>query len=354
MAEPILVPPSSSTSISSSASVTSFPTRPNADALTIEGYRGSAPHIAIVGVGGAGTNVLNHIGHVHGDIVRRIALNTDAQTLTQVDADERFCIGESITQGMGAGGQPEIGERAAEASRHHVAGLVRGSDLVFVLAGLGGGTGTGAAPVIAQAARESGALTIGMVTLPFAFEGVRRRHVAQAGLVHLAQSVDALIILPNDRLLQITTQGQTLQNAFCLADDALRQGIVGIVDIVTVPGLINVDFADVRAVLRDAGTSLLTIGQGSGPDRATMAVEDAMSGGWMDIDMRGAQRVLFNITSGSDLSLYEVTEVASRIAERIDAQAEYIFGAVIDPEFADTLRVTLIAGSLPNRICQVM
>jgi cell division protein FtsZ len=305
-------------------------------------------HTLVAGVGGAGTNALNHIGHVHDDAVRLIALNTDAQTLAQTQADDHLCLGEAITQGLGAGGSPETGERAAEASRHHIASLLRGGDLVFVIAGLGGGTGTGAAPTVARVAREQGALTVGMVTLPFAFEGARRRQIAYAGLARMAQAVDALIVIPNDRLIQVANQGQTLNDAFVQANAALRQAIVGVVEIVAVPGLINVDFADARAVLRQAGPSLLAVGEASGADRATHAVEDAMSGGWLDADIRGARRVLLNITGSANLSLSEVTEVASRVSQRIDPQADCVFGAVIDPSLTDTLRVTLIAAGLPR------
>ncbi len=306
------------------------------------------PRIAVVGVGGAGTNAVNHIGHVHGDAVRLVALNTDAQTLAHSGADDRLCLGESITQGMGAGGAADVGERAAEASRHHIASLLRGADLVFVIAGLGGGTGTGAAPVVARVARELGALTIGMVTLPFAFEGLRRQQVATSGHATIAGAVDALIVIPNDRLLHVAGQGQTLGGAFVLADEALRQGITGIVEIVTNPGLINVDFADVQAVLRGAGPSLLAVGEARGADRATLAVEDAMRGGWLDATIRGARRVLLNITSSADLALFEVTEIAGRITQQIDPHAECVFGVVIDPELRDTVRVTLMAAGLPG------
>lgn len=308
------------------------------------------PKIAVIGVGGAGTNALNHIGHIQGDAVKLIALNTDAQSLGQAQADECLCLGESLTQGRGAGGAPEIGQRAAETSRHHIASLVRGHDLVFVLAGFGGGTGTGAAPVVARIAREMGALTIGMATTPFAFEGNRRRQVAQAGVNYLAQSVDALFVLPNDRLVQVANQGQSLNDAFVLADAAMRQAIAGIVEITTVPGLINVDFADVRAVLQGAGASLLTCAEGSGPDRASRAVTDAMSGGWLSANIRGARRVLFNITGSPDISLFEVSEVADALTDAIDSQADCVFGAVIDPELTDTLRITLIAAGLPTNV----
>ncbi len=305
------------------------------------------PRILAVGVGGAGANTLNHLGTRHTAHVRTIALNTDLQMLAQSQADERFCIGESLTQGRGTGGLPEVGEHAAQISQHHIMSLLRGADIVFVTAGLGGGTGTGAAPVVARMAREQGALTIGMVTLPFAFEGSRRGQVAQEGLRLLARSVDALILIPNNRLLQIARQGQTLGDAFALADTALCQGISGIVDIVIQPGLINVDFADVRAVLQTAGRSMLTTGSASGSDRANRAVVDAISGGWLDADIQGAQRVLINIVASQDLTLAEVTEVATRVGSRIDPRADCVFGVVIDPAYVDRLQVTLIAANLP-------
>lgn len=305
------------------------------------------PRIAVVGVGGGGTNALNHLGHIHGDAVRRIALNTDAQTLALCQADDQLCLGAAITQGLGTGGQPEVGERAAEASRHHIAGLLRGMDLVFLAAGLGGGTGTGAAPVVARLAREQGALTVGMVSLPFGFEGARRRQIALAGLDRLGGAVDALIVLPNDRLLSTAGQGQSLQDTFVLADEALRRGIVGIVEIATTPGLINLDFADVRAVLRGAGRSVLALGEASGHDRAAAAVADALTGGWQDADLRGAERVLINLTASPDVTLFEVTTVVAQIGARAASHAELLFGLVSDPALADTLRITLLAASRP-------
>jgi cell division protein FtsZ len=304
------------------------------------------PRIAVVGVGGAGGNALNRIGHVHGDAVRLIACNTDNQALEQTHADERLCLGEHLTQGLGAGGAPEVGEQAAEASRHHIAALLRQYDLVFVLAGFGGGTGTGAAPIVARIARDQGALVVGMVTLPFAFEGTPRRRTAQQGLHYFAPSVDALITIPNDRLLRVASQQQRLQDAFVVADGAMRRAIVGIVEIVTVPGLINVDFADVRAILRQGGPSLMALGEASGEDRARRAMEDAMSGGWLASDMRGTQRILLNITGSPDLTLAEVTEVADHLAGTVAPHADCVFGAVIDPTLKDTLRVMLVATGL--------
>ena len=302
------------------------------------------PRIAVVGIGGAGNNTLNRIGHIHDDAVHLIALNTDAQALAQTHADEHLCLGE----GLGAGGAAEIGERVAEASRHHIAEMLRRYDLVFVLAGMGGGTGTGAAPVVARIARELGALVIGMVTLPFTFEGTPRRQMAQAGLTHIAREVDALITIPNDRLLRMAGQHHSLTDAFVVADTAIRHAIVGMVELITIPGLINVDFADVRVVLRDAGPSLMALGEATGPERATYAVDDALNGTWLDTNMRSTQRVLLNITGSPDISLAEVTEVTSRIAAAVDPRADCVFGAVIDPDLTDTLRVTLVAAGITN------
>ena len=300
------------------------------------------PRIAVVGIGGAGNNTLNRIGHIHGDAVHLIALNTDAQALQQTHADEHLCLGE----GLGAGGTVEIGERAAEASRHHIAELLRRYDLVFVLAGMGGGTGTGAAPVVARIARELGALVIGIVTLPFSFEGTPRRQAAQTGLAYINRAVDALITIPNDRLVLLAGQRHSLTDAFVVADAAIRRAIVGIVEIITIPGLINVDFADVRVVLRDAGPSLMALGEATGPERAAHAAEDAISGGWLDTNIRGAQRVLLNITGSPDITLAEVTEVAARVSAAVDPHADCVFGAVIDPALTDSLRVTLVAAGI--------
>jgi cell division protein FtsZ len=306
----------------------------------------SPPRIVVVGVGGAGTNALSHIGHVYGDVVRLVALNTDAQTLDQAVADDRLCLGEAITQGLGAGGSPDVGARAAEASRHHIAALLRGADLIFVIAGLGGGTGTGAAPIVARIAREQNALVVGMVTLPFAFEGAPRRQVALAGHAAIAAAVNALITVPNDRLLHAVGRDQTLNSAFVLANEAMRQGIAGVVEIITRPGLINVDFADVRAVLRDAGPSLLAVGEGSGPERAAQAAEEAIAGGWLRASIGGARRVLLNVSGGDDLSLSEVTDIAAAVTRRIDPQAECVFGATIDRDLGDAVRVTLLAAGI--------
>lgn len=306
----------------------------------------ASPRMVVVGVGGAGSNALRLMPG--NGTVRCVALNTDAQALPYVRADARLCLGEQLTQGRGTGGAPEIGEHAAEASRHHILSLLRKADLVFVAAGLGGGTGTGAAPVVARLAHELGALVIGLATLPFAFEGQRRRQIAEAGLVRLEAAVDALFVIPNDRLLQVSGQGQTLDASFALADGALCSGVAGIAEIVLVPGIINVDFADVRAILRGAGRSLLAVGEASGQERATRAVDDAMSGGWLDADIRDARRVLLNLTCAPDLTLFEVTTIAAQVTRRIAPEAECILGTVIDPTLTDTLRLTLIAAGLPG------
>ncbi len=305
------------------------------------------PRIAVVGVGGAGTNALARVGQLSGTTVRRIALNTDAQSLAGAHADDTLCLGEALTHGLGTGGVADQGERAAELSRHHIAGLLRGHDLIFVLAGLGGGTGSGAAPLVARVGRDLGALVVGMVMLPFSFEGIRRRQTAVGALAAMARAADALIAFPNDRLLFVTQGGQGMQEAFVVADAAMRRAILGVVEIVTIPGIVNVDFADVRAILRDAGPSLLATGSARGTDRAARAVADAMSGGWLAADVRGARRALVNITASADVTLAEVAAVTARVADALAADAQSVFGAVIDPSLTDDLRVTLIAGGIP-------
>ncbi len=301
-----------------------------------------APRLMVVGVGGAGTNVLKQMPQ--DGTVRRLAVNTDAQTLPHALADDRVCLGEQLTRGHGTGGQPEVGAAAAEASRQHLLSLLRGVDLVFITAGLGGGTGTGAAPVIARLARECGALTIGLASLPFSFEGNHRRHIAEAGLATLEQAVDALFVIPNDRLLRSGThQNQYLGATFAEADALLGRSVAGIVEIVTTPGLINVDFADVRTLLHHAGRSLLAVGEGSGPDRVRHAVESALEGAWLESTLRGARRVLLNITASPDLTLFEVTETAAMIGRRGTESIECVLGVVIDAALKDQLRLTVIA-----------
>jgi cell division protein FtsZ len=307
------------------------------------------PHhvdIAVVGVGGGGMNAINRMINTHVRGVRFIALNTDAQVLSLSQASVRICLGQHHTKGLGAGGNAATGMRAATDSSDEIREALGDADLVFIAAGMGGGTGTGAAPVVASLARRLGALTVGIVTLPFTFEGSRRRRIAEQGLAELGEQVDALITIPNDRLLSTDARTQNLSDAFQVADDVLRQGVQGIAEVINVPGMINVDFADVRSVLRDAGTALMSIGQGSGKNRAQQAAEEAIAGGFLNVTIRGAQRVLFNISGGEDMTLFEINEVAECIGSAIDDAADIIFGAVIDPKLTDTMRVTLIAAGM--------
>src|SRR5436305_10976926 len=282
--------------------------------------------------------------------VRFIAMNTDAQVLSLSQAQGRIYLGQHYTKGLGAGGNAAVGMRAATESTAEIGTALGDADLVFIAAGMGGGTGTGAAPVIASIARKLGALTIGIVTLPFTFEGSRRRRIAEEGLAELASEIDALITVPNDRLLATTGRDRSLAEAFKLADDVLRQGVQGIAEVITVPGMVNVDFADVRSVLHKAGTALMSIGQGQGRNRAQRAAEEAVAGGFLNVSIRGAQRVLFNISGGEDMTLFEVNEVAERIGDAIDSTADITFGAVVDPNLQDTIRVTLIAAGMEEAI----
>ena len=309
-----------------------------------------AAQIVVVGVGGAGNNAVNRMieAQIHG--VRFLALNTDAQALALSQATECLCLGEELTQGLGAGGNPAVGAQAAEASRRELKEALQDADLIFLAAGMGGGTGTGAAPIVAQIARELGALVVGTVTLPFSFEGSRRRKVAQEGIRVLSENVDALIVVPNDRLLQVVGKDRTLAEAFRLADDILRQGVQGMTEVITVPGLVNVDFADVRTVMQQAGLALMSIGEGSGENGAEQAAQMAIAGGWLGASIRGARRVLLNITGGPQMTLFEVTQIASQVREAVDENADMIFGAVLNSEMDNKIRVTLVAGGMPSLI----
>ncbi|HVB75129.1 MAG TPA: cell division protein FtsZ [Ktedonobacteraceae bacterium] len=303
-------------------------------------------NIVVAGVGGGGMNAVNRmiVARVRG--VRFVAMNTDAQVLDISEASTRICLGRHYTKGLGAGGNASVGARAAAESAEEVQAALGNADLVFIAAGMGGGTGTGGAPVVASLAKKLGALTIGIVTLPFSFEGSRRKRVAEEGLIALGAEVDALITVPNDRLLAVTGRDRSLADAFKLADDVLRQGVQGIAEVINVPGLVNVDFADVRSVLREAGTAVMSIGQGQGRNRAQRAAEEAIAGGFLNVAIRGAQRVLFNISGGEDMTLFEVNEVAEFIGNAIDHTADITFGAVIDPALDDVIRVTLIAAGM--------
>ena len=305
--------------------------------------------IVVAGVGGGGMNAVNRMISTHVRGVRFIAMNTDTQVLSLSDAQERISLGQHYTKGLGAGGISAVGMRAATESTAEIRAALGEADLVFIAAGMGGGTGTGAAPVIASIARKIGALTIGIVTLPFTFEGTRRRRIAEEGLEVLNSEIDALITVPNDRLLATAGRERNLVDAFKLADDVLRQGVQGIAEVINVPGMINVDFADVRSVLHEAGTALMSIGQGQGRSRAKHAAEEAVAGGFLNVTIRGAKRVLFNISGGEDMTLFEVNEVAERIGQAIDDTADITFGAVIDPALKDTIRVTLIAAGMEER-----
>src|SRR5579883_1885208 len=302
--------------------------------------------IVVAGVGGAGTNAVNRMMSAGVRGVRFIAMNTDGQALSLSTAPTRICLGQHYTRGLGAGGNASIGKRAATESAAEIRAALGEPDLVFIAAGMGGGTGTGAAPVVASIAKKLGALTIGIVTYPFAFEGSRRRRIAEQGLAELSAEVDALITVPNDRLLTTVARECNLTDAFKVADDVLRQGVQGIAEVINVPGMINVDFADVRSTLREAGTALMSIGQGYGHNRAQQAAEEAVAGGFLNVTIRGAKRVLFNISGGEDMTLFEVNEVAERIGDAIDSAADITFGAVIDPSLRDALRVTLIAAGM--------
>ena len=303
----------------------------------------SFARIKVVGVGGGGCNAVNRMIEEGLNGIEFIAVNTDAQALLLSDAPTRVRIGDKITRGLGAGSDPEIGQKAAEESAEDLYEVLKGSDMVFVTAGLGGGTGTGAAPIVSQISNEIGALTIGVVTRPFTFEGSRRLKAAELGIDNLKEQADTLIVIPNDRLLQIVDKRAGLKEAFSVADDVLRQGIQGISELITIPGLINLDFADVRAIMSEGGAALMAVGKASGENRAREAAEMAISSELLDITIDGARGILFNVTGGSDLTLYEVTESAAIIKETAHPDVNMIFGAVIDPNMDEEIRLTVIA-----------
>ncbi|MEW6717387.1 MAG: cell division protein FtsZ [Chloroflexota bacterium] len=303
----------------------------------------SFARIKVVGVGGGGCNAVNRMIDENLQGIEFIAVNTDAQALLLSKAPTRVRIGDKLTRGLGAGGDPEVGRKAAEESAEELYEVLKGSDMIFITAGIGGGTGTGGSPIVAQIAREIGSLTIGVVTRPFTFEGARRIQTAEAGISKLKEQVDTLIVIPNDRLLQIVEKRSSLQAAFRVADDVLRQGIQGISELITVPGLINLDFADVRTIMSEGGAALMAVGQASGEDRAIVAAEQAISSELLDITIDGARGILFNVTGGPDLSLFEVNQAAAIIKETAHPDVNLIFGAVIDPEMSDKIRLTVIA-----------
>lgn len=305
----------------------------------VEGFA----QIRVIGVGGGGSNAVNRMIQANMMGIEFIAVNTDAQALLLTEAPTFIRIGDKLTRGLGAGGNPSVGAKAAEENAEELYERLKGSDMVFITAGMGGGTGTGASPVIAQIAREVGALTVGVVTRPFSFEGNKRRLAAEEGIANLKQHVDTLITVPNDRLLQVADKKMPLKEAFRLADDVLRQGIQGISDLITVPGLINLDFADVKTIMSAAGSALMAIGEASGESRAIDAAHIAISSPLLDIDINGARGVLFNITGGLDLTLYEVNEAADIISKAAHPEANIIFGAVQDAAYDGKVKITVIA-----------
>lgn len=301
------------------------------------------PVLRVVGVGGAGVNAINRMVEAEIEGVEFLAINTDLQSLQQSAAHETLHIGDSITHGLGSGSNPDLGRAAAREEYDRIKAMLRGSDMVFIAAGAGGGTGTGAAPIVAQIARELGALTVGIVTRPFQFEGTRRRDQAEAGIEELADEVDTLIVVPNNRLLSVLERNVSMVDAFRVADDVLRQGVQGISDLVTLPGLINLDFADVRTIMSGAGTALLGIGMGTGDRRAIEAAEAAVASPLLETSMEGARSILLSITGGQDLSLWEVNESAKAVAEAAHPDANIIFGAMVDEKLGDQVWVTVIA-----------
>src|SRR5687767_6233817 len=305
--------------------------------------------IKVVGIGGGGTNAVTRMVEAGLSGVEFVAVNTDAQALLMTEADEKIHIGSRATRGLGAGADPRVGQAAAEESRDELKEALKGADMVFVTAGQGGGTGTGGAPVIAEIGRELGALTVGVVTRPFGFEGKLRADQAEQGIQSLRDSVDALIVIENDRLLQVVAPDTPVTEAFRIADDILRQGVQGITDLITVPGLINLDFADVRTIMKDAGSALMGIGVASGENRAAEAARTAVSSPLLEQSIDGATGILLNITGGSELGLFEVNEAAEVVTSAADGNANVIFGAVIDESLGDEVRVTVIATGFGTR-----
>ncbi|MGC9371867.1 MAG: cell division protein FtsZ [Thermovirgaceae bacterium] len=304
--------------------------------------------IKVVGVGGGGGNALNHIVRSGVRGVEFIAANTDIAHLSLSEADLKIVLGRELTKGLGAGADPEIGLRAAEESIDELREILNGADMIFLTAGMGGGTGTGASPVIAEAAKETDALVVAVATRPFSFEGKRRIAQAEEGIAHLKEKVDALIIIPNDKLLEITDRRTTLSDAFKLADEVLRQAVQGVTDLILRPGMVNVDFADVRTVMQNSGTAIMGIGEGDGDDRAIIAAQSAINSPLMDSPIGGAQGILFNVTGGPNLGIHEIQEAASVITEAADPEATIIWGHVMDSDMdEDKIQITVIATGFP-------
>jgi cell division protein FtsZ len=306
--------------------------------------------IKVIGVGGAGSNAVDHMIQEGIRGVEFIAINTDAQALIRSESPTRVRIGDRLTKGLGCGGNPEQGLKAAEESREEILSVVNGADMVFITAGMGGGTGTGAAAVVAELAREAGALTVAVVTKPFSWEGNKRRLGAEEGILRLKEKVDTIIVIPNDRLKAVLDKKATARQAFKYADDVLRQGIQGISELITVPGEINVDFADVRSIMKDAGSALMGIGEGKGETRAADAARMAINSPLLDQSIDGAKGVLFSISGGEDLTLYEVDEAAEIIGSAADPDANIIFGMSFDPTLDQAVRITVVATGFDGRM----
>jgi cell division protein FtsZ len=308
------------------------------------------PNIKVIGIGGGGSNAVSRMSKDKLPVVEYYSLNTDLQHLYRTDVPHRVPLGQNLTRGLGAGAQPDLGRQAAEESRSDIEKIVRGADMVFIAAGMGGGTGTGASPVVAQIAKESGALTVAVVSRPFSFEAAARRKNAEDGIAKLREHVDTLVVIPNDRLMELNNQREqtyTWEEALKMADSVLQQGIQAIAEVITVPGEINVDFADIRTILGNAGQSWLAIGRGKGESRAADAAKMATRSPLLDIAMEGAKRVLFVITGGPTLTLKEVQDAANIIQEMADVEANIIFGTTRDPKLDDEIKVTMIAAAFP-------
>lgn len=305
--------------------------------------------IYVVGAGGAGVNAINHMINSKVRGVEFLVMNTDVQDLQKSLAPKKIHLGKNLTRGLGAGMNPDIGRKAAEETRTEIQDSIKGADMVFIAAGMGGGTGTGAAPIIAKTAREGGALTVGVVTKPFFFEGTQRMNIALGGLAELQKEVDALIVIPNDRLLQIVNKEMTARDAFSMSDEVLRQAVEGISDLITTPGVINVDFADIRAIMAEAGSALMGVGRASGEKRAEHAARQAINSPLLDVSVNGARGVLFAIAGGEDLGMHEIQEAAKIITESIAPDAKVIFGAINDDKLGKgELKITVIASGFPE------
>lgn len=309
--------------------------------------------IKVVGVGGSGNSALTRMINSKLRGVDFVAINTDSQALAFNEAPIKIQIGKDTTRGLGAGADPEVGRKSIEENKEEVYEAIKGSDMVFVTCGMGGGTGTGAAPFVAEIAKELGALTVGVITKPFSFEGQRRRRIAEAGISEMKEKVDTLITIPNDRLLQVIDKKTSLFDAFGIVDDVLRQGVQGIADLITLHGIINVDFADVKAIMSDAGSALMGIGHGTGDNRAIEAARSAIDSPLLELSIDGAKGILFNITGGPDLGMYEIDEAAKAITEAADSDANIIFGAIIDEAMQGEVKITVIATGFESEHAKV-